>query len=338
MRRRELISGLFLVGSPLRAWAQQPQRVYRIAYVHPAVPVATLKSSVHDPEAHLTFWMFEELRRLGYVEGRNIEFTFYSAGGVRQHYADVADEVVRLKPDVIVTTGYAMIKAFRGATTAIPIVATSGDPVAGGLVASMARPSGNVTGVSVDTGPEIYSKRLSLLKEAVPGLAKLGQLSAPQLPGEEDYELVAAREWAQRTGVSLVSSVSNGRFDEESYRRQFADLTSAGVDALFINSTPVHFANRRLVVKLVDQTGLPAIYAARGFVEIGGLMAYGIDIREMYRQMATQVDQILRGTNPGEIPFRQPTKFDFVVNLKTANRLGLTLPQSLLVQADEVIE
>jgi putative ABC transport system substrate-binding protein len=135
-----------------------------------------------------------------------------------------------------------------------------------------------------------------------------------------------------------VSSVPNGRFDEEDYRRQFADLTSAGVDALYINSTPVHFANRQLVVKLVDQTGLPAMYAYRGFVEIGGLMAYGIDGREIYRQIGTQVDQVLRGANPGEIPYRQPTKFDFVVNLKTANRLGLTLPQSLLAQADEVIE
>jgi putative ABC transport system substrate-binding protein len=179
--------------------------------------VVTLKSSVNDPEANV-FWMFEKLRRLGYVEGRNVEFTFYSAGGDRQHYADVADEVVRLKPDLIVTIGNAMVKAFRGSTTAIPIVANTGDPVPDGLVASMARPGGNVTGVSVDTGPEIYGKRLSLLKEAVPGLAKLGHLSAPTVTGEEDFELVAAREWAERTGVAIVSSVPNGRFDEESSR------------------------------------------------------------------------------------------------------------------------
>jgi putative ABC transport system substrate-binding protein len=132
--------------------------------------------------------------------------------------------------------------------------------------------------------------------------------------------------------------VSNGRFDEESYRRQFADLSSAGVDALFINSTPVHFANRRLVVKLVDQTGLPAVYAYREYVQAGGLMAYGIDFREIYDQIAIRVDKVLRGTNPGEIPYYQATKFVFSVNLKTANRLGLTLPQSLLAQADEVIQ
>ena len=339
MRRRELISGLLLGGAARHAWGQQPKRVYRIAVVNPARPVATLKSSVNDPEAGPAFWMFEELRRMGYVEGRNVEFTFYSAGGDRQLYAAVADEVVRLKPDLIVTAGTAMTKTFRGATTAIPIVATSGDPVADGLVANMARPGGNVTGVSVDTGPEIYVKRCSLLKEAVPGFAKLGHLSAPPTtPGEEDPELVAAREWAQRTGVSIVSSVPNGRFDEEDYRRQFADLSSAGVDALFINSTPTHFANLRLVVELVKQTGLPAIYAYREFVQAGGLMAYGVDFREIYGQMAIRVDQILRGTNPGEIPYYQPTKFVFSINLKTANRLGLTLPQSLLAQADEEIE
>jgi putative ABC transport system substrate-binding protein len=337
MRRRELISGLLLAGAARHAWGQQPKRVYRIAYVHPARPVATLKSSVNDPEGNPAFWMFEELRRMGYVEGRNVEFTFYSAGGDRQHYAAVADEVVRLKPDLIVTTGTAMAKTLRGATTTIPIVANTGDPVAEGLVANMARPGGNVTGVSVETGPEIFGKRLSLLKEAVPGFAKLGHLAAPPA-AEEDPELVAAREWAQRTGVSIVSSVPNGRFDEEDYRRQFADLSSAGVDALFINSTPTHLANLRLVVELVKQTGLPAIYAYREFVQAGGLMAYGVDPREIYGQMAIRVDQILRGTNPGEIPYYQPTKFVFSINLKTANRLGLTLPQLLLAQADEVIE
>jgi putative ABC transport system substrate-binding protein len=338
MRRRELISGLLLAGGALPAWGQQPERVYRIAYVHPALPVATLKSSVNDPQANVTFWMFEKLRRLGYVEGRNVEFTFYSAGGDRQHYADVAGEVVRLRPDLIVTSGSSMGKVLRGSTTAIPIVATTGDPVPEGLVASMARPGGNLTGVSVDTGPEIYGKRLSLLKEAVPGLAKLGHLSGPAVTGETDFELVAAREWAERRGVAIMSSVPSGRFDEEDYRRQFADLSSAGVDALFINSTPVHFANRRLVVKLVDEAGLPAIYATRGFVEIGGLMAYGVDFQEIYGQVAVQIDQILRGKNPGEIPYYQPTKFVLSVNLKAAARLGLSLSQSLLAQADEVIE
>jgi putative tryptophan/tyrosine transport system substrate-binding protein len=131
---------------------------------------------------------------------------------------------------------------------------------------------------------------------------------------------------------------AQGRFDEEGYRRQFADLSSAGVDALFINSTPVHFANLRLVVELVKQTGLPAMYAYREFVQAGGFMAYGVDFREIYGQMAIRVDLILRGTNPGEIPYYQPTKFVFSVNLKTANQLGLTPPQSLLVQADEMIE
>ena len=338
MRRRELISGLLLAGAARHAWGQQPKRVYRIAYVHPARPVAAMKSSMNDPEAGPAFWMFEELRRLGYVEGRNVEWTFYSAGGDRQHYAAVADEVVRLKPDLIVTAGDGMTKTLRGATTAIPIVANTGDPVRDGIVANIARPGGNLTGVSVDIGPEIYGKRLSLLKEAVPGFAKLGHLPAPLAPGEEDPELVAAREWAERAGVSIVSSVPNGRFDEEDYRRQFADLSSAGVDALFINSTPTHFANMRLVVELVKQTGLPAIYAYREFVQAGGFMAYGVDFRELNRQMAIRVDQILRGTNPGEIPYYQPTKFVLSINLKTANRLGLTLPQSVLAEADEVIE
>jgi putative ABC transport system substrate-binding protein len=320
--------GLSLAITVTPIWAQHGEKVYRIAFVHPSTPEVELRSS--------TFALFEELRELGYVEGQNLVVEVYSGQGKSERYADLARDVVQRKPDVIFAAGAPMALHLKSASATIPIVAVAGDPIPIGLAANLARPSGNITGVSVDAGLETLGKRLALLKEAVPTLSRVSYL-APRWNWKSP-EGTTIKEAAQRMGISLVGSVLAGSMQDEEYRRVFAAISQERVDAIAVSAAAENFTRRQLIVELVDKARLPAIYPYREMVEMGGLMAYAFDRAEGYRYAAHQINQILKGAKPGEIPFYQVTKFKLVINLKTAKSLRITLPPSILLRADEVIE
>jgi len=327
VRRRDFNSGLLLAGTaiqPLLAQARTKQR--RIAIVAAAGKPESIS------EAGPGFWhaFFLELRHLGHFEGGDLIVERYSAEGHPGRYDDLAREVVSLNPDIILVTGNQLARAFRPWTGATPIVASMADPVATGMVESLARPGGYLTGVSSDAGIEIWGKRLQLLKEAVPSIASLAYVGV-QLAriGATRHAIESA---AQRLGLS-VTGVSVEEPSPEEYRRLSVALVEQAPDAVVVT-----YGFGAGIVKLAAQLRLPAIYIGRFYTDLGGLLAFGSDATETAQQIANDVHQILGGVKPGEIPIYQATKFEFVINLKTANALGLNLPQSLLALADEVIE
>jgi len=274
---------------------------------------------------------FGELRRLGHVEGRDLIVKRYSAEGHPSRYADLARDVVSLNPDVIFLTGNLLAQTYRTLTPTTPIVAIMSDPLETGLVQSLARPGGYLTGVSEDAGIEIWGKRVQLLKEAVPSMARLAYV------GVELTRMGATRQAvesaARRLGLAVVG-VSVEEPSPAEYRCLSAALVEQTPDAMVV----ITFGFDAGIVELAAKQRLPVIYSSRAYVNMGGLMAYGYDRAETGRQSAKDVHQILGGIKPGEIPISQPTKFELVINLRTAKALGLTLPQSLLARADKVIE
>jgi putative tryptophan/tyrosine transport system substrate-binding protein len=292
---------------------------------------------MNEAGAHPFYWaFFTELRRLGYVEGHNLGVERRSGEGRVERYPDLAREVVELKPDLIFTSGAQLPSRFKAATSTIPIVALTGDPVVLGLAESLARPGGNVTGVSSDTGVEVLQKYVELMKEAVPTASQIAWLQ-PRASWTGVYK-EAPREAARRLGVSLVDALLGGVIQEEEYRRAFASMAQERVDALVVAPTPENIAHRRLIVELAAETRLPTMYPFREHVEVGGLMAYALGLADLARQSAGTIARVLKGEKPGEIPFYRPTKFDLILNLKTAKTLGIAMPPSLLARADEVIE
>jgi putative ABC transport system substrate-binding protein len=317
--------GLALLAAPLAAEAQPAGRTVTIGY---------LGNSSPSLESNLVEAFREGLRQLGYVEGRNLIIKYEWAEGQQERHPALARELVRLKPDVILTAGTPGALAARQATQSIPIVMTSsGDPVAAGLVASLAKPGGNVTGLSV-LQPELQGKRLELLKEAVPKLSRLAVLRNPDNP-------LTAIDWkamqpaAEALGVKLQPVEARGPND---LGRALARIKAAHPDGLFVIGDRFLFAYRASIVQFVVKNRLPGISTWREFAQEGGLMAYGPDYAGMYRRAAAYVDKILKGAKPADLPVEQPTRFELVVNLKTAKALGLTLPQSVLVRADHVIQ
>src|SRR5262249_42985981 len=315
------------------ARAQQPAKVHRIAIISTAVPVTdiTETSSLRNYRA-----FFQELRRLGYVEGRNLIVERYSGLGRTEHYAELAREVVRSKPDLILAISNIWVQHLKPMTTTIPIVGLVGDPVGFGLVASLAHPGGNITGISVDTGPEIETKRLQLIREAIPRLSRVGVLMTRWQ--WESPRGAALREAAQRLGVLLVGGPLEGTIQEAENRRVFEAITQEHADALYVGPDAEKIANRRLIVAFAEKNRLPTIYPFPEFVEVDGLMAYAVDLVDQFTRAAGYIDQILKGTSPGDIPIYQAAKFELVVNVKAANAIGLTIPPSLVLRADEVIE
>jgi putative ABC transport system substrate-binding protein len=335
MRRREFIGNLIgtAVAWPFATSAQQPAKVYRIAIVHTAIPVKKMSES----SSILAFKaLFGELRRLGYIEGQNLIDERYSGEGNTAHYAELASEVVRQQPDVILTFGDRMVRNFKAATTTIPIVGSMADPVAFGLVDSSARPGANITGVSVDAGREIMGKRLGLLRELIPTASRVGFLASRDVA--EAPEGVAFREVAQHAGISLVAPPLESPIREAEYRRVFEVMTQERVDALYVSVQGELTTYNRLIIELAEKSRLPAIFPYRYFAEHGGLIAYGIDGVDLYRRAAGYIAGILQGAKPGELPIDQATKIELIINLKTAKTLGITVPQILLAGADEVIE
>jgi putative tryptophan/tyrosine transport system substrate-binding protein len=314
-----------LVTPPLAGEAQQAGKVYRIGYLG-----STSRSSYQAP---LVEALRQALHRLGYVEGKNLVIDYRWAEGKYERLPDLASELVGLKVDVIVTHGTPGSLAARQATTTIPIVmAISGDAVATGLVTSIARPGGNLTG-STFFFPELNAKRLELLKEAVPRASRIAAFVNADNPSSAPA-LKAMESRAASLKVDLAA-VQVRRVED--FAGAFSAMVKQGVDGLVLIDDPMVIAHARQLVDLTAKNRIPAI----GFTEYahaGGLMAYAVNLAEGWRRAAVFVDKILKGAKPGELPIEQATRFDFAVNLKTAKALGLTIPQPLLIRADEVIQ
>jgi putative ABC transport system substrate-binding protein len=312
---------LGLLAAPLAAGAQQTPRVPKIGLLRFGSP----------PDTNVAAFL-QGLRDLGYVEGQNIAIEYRWAGGRVERIPELTMELVRLKVDVIVSTGDTGALAAKQATSRIPIVVPAvTDPVGIGVVATLARPGGNVTGLSV-VNPELSEKRVELLKEMFPRIARVAvvqdaRLSTTVLLGTE----AAARTLGLRLQVLKAQSLKD-------FEDAFAAARRAQADALTILPSGLFWTLRARIVNLAAKTRLPAMYEQRDFVAAGGLMAYGPSVPDLFRRAATYVDRILKGAKPADLPVEQPTKFELVINLKTAKALGLTIPPSLLARADEVIE
>jgi putative ABC transport system substrate-binding protein len=325
MVRRRFISGVAgsLLAASLAARAQEVGRVYRIGMLEPI--------SAAQNAANLDA-LRKGLRNLGYVEGRNLIIEYRSADGHAERFPDLAAELARLKVDLIVTRGTPAARAAKSATETIPVVmATMGDPRA--IVASFAHPGGNITGVTTFS-TELTAKQIELLKELVPKLSRVAlvhNMDNPAAPPEWEEVKAAAR------SLGLQAELFDVR-NQGDLGRAFDLAVRQHVDALVIGADGLIQANQQMVVDLATRNKLPAAFPAREFVEAGGLIAYAVNYPDLYFRFATVVDKIFRGTKPGEIPVEQPTKFELVINRKTAKALGLTIPQSLLLRADNVIQ
>ncbi len=326
-RRQFLIAAGALLATPLAAEGQQAAKVARIGYLSP-----NLASSPHLRDAFL-----QGLRDLGYVEGRNVVIEYREAEGKLERLPALAAELVALKVDVIVAPNTPAALAAKQATRTLPIVfTTAADPVTSGLVTNLARPGGNVTGLSI-LAPELIGKRLELLTQAVPGVNRVAVLRQPNAFGERTEKdiLTAAEVAARALGVRLHFVEARGPDD---FDGAFSEITRVRADALTVLPSPMLNTERRRLVDLAAKNRLPAVYEWREYVDAGGLMAYGPNLADLYRRAATYVDKILKGGKPGDLPVEQPAKFELIINLKTAKDLGLTISQSVLARADEVIQ
>ena len=317
---------LGILAGPITAGAQQVAKIPRIGVLYSGAPTTS---------SHTAAAFEQSLREHGYVEGRNIVVERRFGEARAERISEVAAELVRLKVDVIVTSTDTGIAAVKQQTQTIPIVmVNSTDPVRTGFVASLARPGGNVTGLST-LSPELSAKRLELLNEAVPGLTRVAIIWNPDIQGALlDYK---ETEGAARSLYLQLQSVEVRRADD--LDRALSALTTGRAEAFIVPVVmPLAFANRDQVARFAQRNRLPSIYGAREFVDAGGLMAYGPSIADGWRRAATYVDKILKGAQPGELAVEQPTRFELVINLKTAKVLGITIPPSLLRRADHVIQ
>jgi putative ABC transport system substrate-binding protein len=328
-----------LAAAPRTVRAQERAKQHRIAIVIPAGAVTVISETSSDALSRRLYQpFFEELRRLGDVEGRNLIVERYSGEGRPESFPDLAREVAGRNPDVIVAISNPVALAIRAATATIPIEWIGVGPIEAGLVTSLAHPGGNITGVSLFDA-ETYAKRLQILKDIIPSASKVAYLTPAK--AWENTGGQALQRTLQQVGRQLELSVFPMLLQESiasEYQRVFAEAAQEHPDALIVNDIADHFPYRQLIVELAEKSRLPAIYGYREYVEAGGLIAYGADFGELDRRMADDVHQILNGTKPGDIPIYQSTKFQFVINLKAAKAIGLTLPPLLLARADEVIE
>ncbi|HYR72022.1 MAG TPA: ABC transporter substrate-binding protein [Candidatus Acidoferrum sp.] len=315
-----------LLAAPLAAEAQPVATVPRIGYL--------ALNPTANPHLHEAFR--QGLRDLGYVEGRNVVIESRDAEGKPERLPALAAELVALKVDVLVAQPTVAALAAKQATRTLPIVFPVADPVSSGLVTSLARPGGNLTGLSI-LAPEMVGKGLELLKQAVPGVSRVAVLWDPgAFPERTAKDMRKEVEVAARAlGVRLQFIEARGPDD---FDRAFSEMTRARAGALTVLGGSMLFSERKRLVDLAAKNRLPAVYPWREGVDAGGLMAYGPNVADLFRRAATYVDKILKGAKPGDLPIEQPTKFELVINLKTAKALGLTIPRSLLQRADQVIE
>jgi putative tryptophan/tyrosine transport system substrate-binding protein len=320
-----LALGSILLALGLPAQAQQPRKISRIGYLSSGDPV----SRGYRIEAFR-----QGLKELGYTEGKNIIIEYRFAEARSDRLPELARELIGLKVDIIFAGGTPATEAAKNATRTLPIVTSSDDPVGRGLVAGLPRPGGNITGLT-NLAVQLVGKRLELLKEVIPGLSRVALLCNPSNPrsdlGMRETEVVA-----QSVGVQLhVAEVQ----DRDDLERAFAALKRDRAEALITLRTPLIVNDlAKPIIHLADKSRLPAIYDDRIFPQLGGLMSYGVNLADLDRRAATYIDKILKGAKPVDLPIEQPTKFDLVINLKTAKALGLKIPAHLLMEADKVIE
>jgi putative ABC transport system substrate-binding protein len=323
-RRAWLTGALGLLAAPRASGAQAPGRVFRIGLLAGSTPTS--------PEAaHIWAAFFREMRNLGYVEGQNVVFEGRYYGDRIEQLPAFAAELVRLQVDVIVAAATPAPETARRATATIPIVvANHTDPVGSGLAQSLARPGGNVTGLSL-VALELRLKQLQLLKEILPALSRVAFLRHPTIPLDWRELERAARSLMIR--VQVVDARGPHEFEGA-----FAAAARERAGALIVLGGSTFFANRWRLAELAARSRLPAVYLLREHVEAGGLMAYGVDLRDNFRRAADYVDRILKGARPGDLPIERPTKFELAINLKAAKALGLTIPPSVLARADHLVE
>ena len=330
MKRK--ITGLALCAMALAlgfsAEAQQPKKVPRIGYLSTLDPASESTRSEAVRQA---------LRELGYIEGQNIAIDYGYTQGKVDRAAELAAKLVRLKVDIIVVAGGGpWIRAAKNATKTIPIVmlGVGIDPVEAGFVESLARPGGNVTGIT-NLNPELGGKRLELLKEAVPKIARVAVFYEPALPGgvREVKEVLPVAARALRLTVRSWEVR-----DADGFERVFAALNKERPDGLYVTVGPLIRSHGKRIVDFALKSRLPSVYSSRAGVDAGGLMYYGADLADSYRRVAYYVDRILKGAKPADLPVEQPTKFEFIINLKTAKQIGVTIPQAVLYRADKVIK
>jgi putative ABC transport system substrate-binding protein len=337
MRRREfimLIAGAAAQGHRLAARAQQPSKMKRVAMVHPATKPADMRIG-GDPNYAI---IFEEMKRLGYVEGTNLIVDRYSAEGRFDRFPEIARDVVATRPDVILAIGstVGVIAPFLSETRTIPIVAWTGDLVTAGIISSLARPGGNITGVSTDAGPELGAKRMQLFVEAVGKLSNVRYLGTPaewEVPWTK-----FAREAARRMNIPLRLEPLHAPINEAEYRRAFDSMQRDHVDGVVISGLAENYTNRVLLGRLAQEYRLPATCAYSESADAGALMSYAFNLETADRRVAGQIAEILNGGNPAEMPFFLETHWDLTINLKAAKELGLEVPARLVAQAERVIE
>jgi putative ABC transport system substrate-binding protein len=312
------------------AIAQQPGKVFRIGYLDP---------SNASGSAALVETLRQEMSKLGWVEGKNVTIEYRFAEQKPERLPELAADLVRLKVDLIVTSGGPTPLAAKKATTTIPIVmATSVDPVGAGLIASLARPGGNITGLS-GLSPELNTKRLEILKDAIPRLSRVGFLLTPgatvSVTGDLQLKELRAAALALKLKLEEIKSEPTGA---KSLENAFKTATQKQVGAIIIAPGSRMFTERKRIVELAGKHRLPAIYPNKGYVDQGGLMFYGADLADDSRRVAWYVDKILKGTKPADLPVQQATKFEFIINLKAAKQIGLTLSPEFLSRANRVIK
>jgi putative ABC transport system substrate-binding protein len=333
-KKNEMIDGrlpfvvtitLIILAAAFTADAQQPMKIFRIGYL-----TATSLSAIADR----TEAFRQGLREFGYVEGKNIVIEQRHAEGKLERLPALAGELVRLNVDVIVSAGPADTRAAKELTSTIPIVmAQDSDPVGNGFIASLARPGGNITGLAT-LAPEISGKRLQLLKETVSKLSRVAVFGRSTRPGNASA-LREVEVAAKKLGVRLQYLDVEGPKDVAT---AFQAATEGRADAVLVLEAPVFINQRTQIAELAVKSGFPAIYSRSENVEAGGLMSYGVSITDLFRRAATYVEKILKGTKPADLPVEQPTKFEFMINLKAAKQIGLTIPPSVLARADKVIK
>jgi ABC-type uncharacterized transport system substrate-binding protein len=321
-----VVLSLSLILAPLAGEAQQAGKVYRIGVL------SSGGSSADDGYSQQAF--LERLSDLGWVAGQNLTFELRRAEGQLDRLPGFAAELVQLKVSLILALGNQAALAAKRATATIPIVMLSSDPVGSGLVVSLAHPGGNITGLTNEAGLEIFSKRVALLKEAAPKISRVGILANRSNTVEERvHEATVPTARALRLTFLPVEVRSPSDFDGA-----FAVLIRERADALMATGNSLNVDNRGSIVSFAAVNHLPTVFGERAFVDAGGLMSYGISYADLLQRLPAYIDKILRGAKPADLPVEQPTKFELVINLKTAKALGLTIPQSVLLRADQVIE
>jgi putative ABC transport system substrate-binding protein len=332
MRRRQLITLLCGVVVRWPSTARAQQRPHHLALVHSGIPADELTESAGP------FWVrrvYETLRKLGDIEGNNLIIERFSAEGRSERFASLAVEVVARGPDVILLNFDDLVKAFLTATSTIPLVAITGDPIASGLLTNLAHPGGNLTGVSINAGVEIYGKRLQILKQTMPRIVKVAALLAGSWSNAEGMSAYSAA--ARQLGIELIAKQLPVVNDTQ-LRHTYAEMADQHFDAIVVDESGSFLAHRALLVELAEKHRIPAVYPYRDYVELGGMMAYAPDLGELAQRLANDVHQILSGAKAGDLPYYQPNTFELIVNAKSVKALLQEVPPALLARADEVIE